>query len=89
MRNIHRTSHFKKDIKKAIKAGKDLPRLKEVIQTLVNRKTLPEIYKDHKLNGHYDDCRECHIQPDWLLIYQSSDNTLTLIRCGSHSELFK
>jgi mRNA interferase YafQ len=70
------------------KQGRDLSKLKDVITQLANGGTLPPHNRDHPLKGNYADCRECHVGPDWLLIYKVSDDELTLLRTGSHSELF-
>ncbi len=84
------TSQFKKDIKKAKKQGKDLDKLFEVVEVLANGKELDKKYKDHNLTGNYKGSKECHIEPDWLLIYEVIDSVLvlSLSRVGSHSELF-
>ena len=84
------TSMFKKDLKLAKKRGYDLSLLNDVITKLQNGEKLPEKYKDHSLVGNYNDCRECHITPDWLLIYEDSDRELILYltRTGTHSDLF-
>ena len=80
-----------KDIKKAKKQGKNLEKLKEVLVLLQEQQTLPPKYKDHALTGNYIGTRECHIEPDWLLIYKIDGDKLilTLARIGSHSELFR
>ena len=85
------TNQFKKDLKLAKKQGKKLSKLLAVIELLANGETLDMKYRDHALTGDYIGTRECHIEPDWLLIYEIRDNTLVLIlyRLGSHSELFK
>lgn len=85
------TSQFKKDLKKAKRQGRDIDKLFEVINSLAQGAQLPSKYRDHQLSGNYKDCRECHIEPDWLLIYQVIDNVLvlSLIRIGSHADLFK
>ncbi|EMF0419029.1 type II toxin-antitoxin system YafQ family toxin [Enterococcus faecium] len=90
MLNIFYTSQFKKDYKKAKKQGKDLNKLKEVLSFLKNGCFLPKSYRDHSLTGNYIGFRECHISPDWLLIYKIDNNQLilTVARLGSHSELF-
>ncbi len=89
---IKRTSQFKRDYKKAIKGGCKEEDFKEVLLYLVNQKPLPEKYCDHSLHDtrDYKNVRECHINPDWLLIYRvdRSELILELIRTGSHSELF-
>ena len=85
------TSQFKKDLKLAKKQNKDLGKLFEVIDILANGETLDAKYKDHSLTGNYRGTRECHVEPDWLLIYEIRGDVLVLIlyRLGSHSELFK
>lgn len=87
---VNFTSQFKKDIKLAQKQGKNLDKLFYVVEKLAKGETLEQKYKDHRLSGNYSFCRECHIEPDWLLIYMISDTSLTLIlqRVGSHSDLF-
>lgn len=84
------TSRFKKDYKLLMKQGTDMSLLDDVIRLLSSGATLPEQYRDHALIGNYSDFRECHIKPDWLLIYSLSNDTLilTLSRTGSHSNLF-
>lgn len=86
------TSNFKKQYKKIAKQGKDLDKLDEVVEKLSRLEILDSKYKDHSLinDKYYKNCRECHIEPDWLLVYQYEDNKLNLllIATGSHSELF-
>ncbi|MFP7308758.1 type II toxin-antitoxin system YafQ family toxin [Enterococcus faecalis] len=91
MLEIFYTNQFKKDFKKAKKQGKNLEKLKEVLVLLQEQQTLPPNYKDHALTGNYIGIRECHIEPDWLLIYKIDGDKLilTLARIGSHSELFR
>lgn len=79
---------FEKDLKRVIKRGKDVEKIKEVMRQLIDGKPLDQKYRDHQLKGDYVDCRECHIEPDWLLIYLTQDKTITFIRTGSHSDLF-
>lgn len=83
------SKQFKKDFKKAEKQHRDMDRLKTVIELLADGKELPEVYRDHELRGSFKGKRECHIQPDWLLIYEYSNDELILwlVRTGSHSEL--
>lgn len=85
------TNQFKKDYKMAIKRGLPIDELDEVIRLLVLDDSLPEKYKDHDLSGNWKGFRECHIQPNWLLIYKVCNNNLilSLSRTGSHSDLFK
>lgn len=85
---IIQPSAFKKDIKCQKKRGKDLDKLKIVIEILVSGKDLPEQYLDHSLRGNWKEWRDCHIEPDWILIYKLSAETLTLGRTGNHSDLF-
>jgi len=84
------TSKFKKDLKSVQKRGYDIDLLTDIIKKLANGETLPKENKDHPLNGNYKGTRECHIQPDWLLIYEISDKDLYLYltRTGTHSDLF-
>ncbi len=88
MLELVRKSRFKKDFKKLHSSGKDLGKLAEVIRTLQAGKVLEERYRDHLLIGEYADHRECHISPDWLLVYQTTATELILVRTGSHSVLF-
>lgn len=85
------TSQFKKDIKLAQKHGKDIEKLFSVVDILASGEPLPAKFRDHDLTGDYKGCRECHIEPDWLLIYEQDNGLLILMlnRVGSHSELFK
>ena len=81
---------FKKDFKRIKKRGYDISRLEKIVELLANEVPLPEQFKDHNLSGNYIGFRECHIAPDWLLIYQVDNNELVLVlsRTGSHSNLF-
>ncbi len=89
MLKIIYTSSFKKDFKKISKQNKDLELLKEIILKLQSKSILETRYKDHALIGNYKGKRDCHIVPDWLLIYEVDGNNLVLYRTGSHVELFK
>ena len=90
---IRKTSQFKKDYKLCVKRGLKVDEFVNVVQLLRNGESLPEQYKDHQLKSskYYKNCRELHIEPDWLLIYKYTDNNviLLLVRTGSHSDLFK
>lgn len=88
--NIKPTNQFKKDLKAIQKRGYNLNLLTEVIQLLADGQKLPEKNRDHNLSGNFAGCRECHIAPDWLLIYELSDSDLILYltRTGTHSDLF-
>ena len=85
------TNRFKKNYKLMVKQGKDVKLLDDVIETLMLGKPLDAKFKDHQLTGNFRLFRECHIKPDWLLIYMINDNvlTLTLIDTGSHANLLK
>ena len=84
------TGKFKKSLKLAKKRGLDLKLLDKVITILQNDIPLEEKYRDHELKGKYQGFRECHIQPDWLLIYMKENDvlTLTLVDTGTHADLF-
>jgi mRNA interferase YafQ len=89
MRTVRYTKQFKKDYKRAKSRGHNETRLKNVIEQLANNQPLPIQYRDHELIGNYAGTRECHIEPDWLLLYRFVEDTeLVLIRTGSHSDLF-
>lgn len=87
---IVQTGKFKKDLKSVIERGYNIDLLGVVVDTLADGKELPSKYKDHALIGNYKGCRECHITPDWLLIYEVDGDELFLYltRTGSHSDLF-
>lgn len=90
--NIKYSKNFKKQLKKVIKQGKNIDKLLKVVELLSNGETLDVKYKDHPLidNKYYRDCRECHIEPDWLLVYKHNNDELILylVGTGSHSDLF-
>lgn len=81
---------FKKDYKRVVRREYNIQLMEHVIELLANRSPLPPKYKDHALTGDYTGCRECHITPDWLLVYRINDEELILIltRTGTHSDLF-
>lgn len=90
MLTIKYQTAFKKDYKRICKRGYDIKRLETVIGLLTEGKPLPAAYRDHDLGGNYKGCRECHITPDWLLIYEVVEEELLLylMRTGTHSDLF-
>ena len=88
MLDLIMTGQFKRDLKRIQKRSLELELLKNVIRLLLEEQTLDEKYRDHALTGSYRGFRECHIQPDWLLIYRVRDGVLYLERTGSHSDLF-
>ena len=89
-RDIVWTTRFKKDYKLAMKRHLDIELLDDIIRALSRGETLPEKNQDHELSGNWAGHRECHIQPDWLLVYRIEDDVLvlTLVRTGTHSDLF-
>lgn len=91
MLKIVPSNRFKKDLKKAIKRNLDISLLDEVITKLANHKKLEKKYKDHDLKGEYVGFRECHIEPDWLLLYkiEKEELELFLFRTGTHGDIFK
>ena len=90
MLKVRYSAKFKKDFKIIIKRGYNISLFEEVLTLLREEKTLPEKYNDHALKGDYSGHRECHITPDWLLIYKIETNALifSLTRTGTHSDLF-
>lgn len=90
MLNVVLSNQFKKDLKLAQKRGFNIELLTEVVDKIANGEKLPPKNKDHNLSGNYASYRECHIQPDWLLVYkvEEADVLLFLFRTGTHSDLF-
>ena len=88
MLELEYTNQFKRDLKLSKKRGKDLEKLDPIVKLLLKEKPLPEKHRDHPLSGNYKDHRECHIEPDWLLIYLQGKTTLILARTGTHADLF-
>lgn len=86
---IYYTNQFKKDYKKVKKQKKDIGKLRIVVEKLATKEKLEPKYKDHALIGNWKGFRDCHLEPDWLLIYKATEEILILERTGSHSELFK
>jgi len=89
MKEIIRDTQFKRDLKLLIKRNKDISKLTDIIDKIFNDEKLPAKNKDHNLIGIFKDCRECHIEPDWLLIYSINGDVLHLIRTGTHADLFE
>ena len=85
---IRQATKFRRDVKRLKRQGVDLAPLQAVIVTLVAEKSLDERYRDHLLVGNWRGFHECHLQPDWLLIYRIEMDELQLARTGSHAELF-
>jgi len=85
---LSQTTQFKKDIKRQIKRGKNSEKLTQVVKLLLEGEPLPEANKDHQLIGKWAGRRDCHIEPDWVLIYRKTDEEIRLERTGTHSDLF-
>jgi mRNA interferase YafQ len=82
------TGTFKRDRKRAGRRGKPLDKLDDLMRRLANEEKLEARFRDHKLSGEWDDFRECHLEPDWLLIYRTEADEITFVRTGTHSDLF-
>ena len=88
MLDVSASKAYRKDLKACSKRGYDLNQLNSVLNMLISQTPLPAKHRDHLLAGNHSGERECHIAPDWLLIYRFRDNELYLYRCGTHSDLF-
>ena len=84
-----RSTQFKRDVRRAKKRGRDLTRLRTLLESLIRQEPLTARHLDHPLRGIWKGYREAHVEPDWLLIYRVEANALLLVRTGSHSDLFK
>jgi len=89
MKAVIQTSQFKKDIKRLKKRGKNLEKLGDVVRLLAADEPLEEKHRDHALIGRWIGSRDCHIEPDWILIYRNEPEALYMERSGSHSDIFK
>jgi mRNA interferase YafQ len=89
MKTIRRTRQFKRDVKRMQRQGREVEKLKRVLETLVKGEPLAARFRDHVLVGQYKGTRECHMEPDRLLIYELAETEFVLIRTGSHSDLFR
>jgi mRNA interferase YafQ len=89
MKQIIQSGRFKRDFKRVLKRGYDAKKLQAVLELLAADKPLPERCRPHKLVGDYVGLWECHIEPDWLLVYDLSDDLVVLTATGSHADLFK
>lgn len=88
MRQPAYTKQFDRDLKRMLKRGKDSARIKLVITKLINEEPLAPKHKDHKLVGKFTGRRECHVEPDWLLIYKIAGDEICFERTGTHADLF-
>jgi mRNA interferase YafQ len=89
MRRPSYTTQFERDLRLQQRRGKDIEKLKQLLTTLINEEPLAERYRDHPLKGNFRNRRECHIEPDWLLIYKLNDAEIIFERTGRHSDLFE
>jgi len=89
MRTPNYTTQFERDLRLLQRRGKDIEKLKQVLTALINEEPLAELYRDHPLKGTYKNRRECHLDPDWLLIYKLNDDEIIFERTGTHSDLFE
>jgi len=89
MKNIFQTSQFKRDFKKIKSRGKDLDKLQSLVKAILKGDQLESRYHDHPLSGKWTGSRDCHVEPDWVLIYRIDGDSLYLERTGSHSDLFR
>ncbi len=89
MKSLSQTKQFVKDLKKMGKRGKHLDKLKVIVQKLAEGKPLELKNRDHSLSGTWKNSRDCHVEPDWLLIYTADNASLRLERTGTHSDLFE
>lgn len=88
MRKVSQTRQFAKDLKRVAKRGKDFGKLKQVVRMLAVGELLEPRYRDHPLSGAWKRSRDCHVVPDWILIYTLDEESLRLERTGTHSDLF-
>jgi len=88
MRELLTTTQFKKDLKRAKKRGKDRDKLERIVEKIVAGEPLDLRHKPHRLSGDWSPCWECHIEPDWLLIWDEDETCVVLTRTGSHADLF-
>jgi len=89
MKHIVPSSRFRKDVRRARRQGRDLATLEAIIDLLAAGQHPPPRHRPHKLGGEYANYWECHVEPDWLLIYEVDDEAVYLVRAGSHAELFE
>lgn len=89
MKVIRHTKQFEKDIKRMRKSGKKIDKLKDAMRLIASEEQMPIKYKNHQLSGEFEDCMECHIEPDWLLVYKIFPNHILFERTGTHSQLFE
>lgn len=89
MKKLSQTTQFGKDVKRMRKRGRDMGKLQEVVRLLANESALPPKHRDHLLIGQWAPARDCHVEPDWILIYTVDSDSLRLERTGTHADLFR
>jgi mRNA interferase YafQ len=89
MRRLRTTKQFDRDLRRAKRRGKTLDKLWDIVELLVQGQALPSRCRRHRLSGHWNRLWECHIEPDWLLIWDEAEEILTLVRTGTHADLFE
>jgi len=88
MKDVRPTARYKKDLRRVRKRGNNLDKLKIVIAALAMELPLPPAWKDHELSGDWEGIRDIHVEPDWILLYESTEDEIVLIRTGTHADLF-
>jgi mRNA interferase YafQ len=89
MRSLRTTKQFDRDLRRAKRRGKTLDKFWQIVELLVRGEALPSCCRRHRLSGQWNRLWECHIEPDWLLIWDEAEGTLTLVRTGTHADLFE
>ena len=89
MRRLSQTHQFSRDVRRMAKRGKDIAKLRKVVKRLAEELSLDLRHRDHPLIGKFINCRDCHVEPDWILIYSMDQESLRLERTGTHSDLFR
>jgi len=89
MRRLSQTRQFSRDVRRMAKRGKDIAKLRKVVKRLAEELPLDPRHQDHPLIGKFINCRDCHVEPDWILIYAMDQESLRLERTGTHSDLFR
>ena len=89
MRDLYRDNRFMRDVKRMRKRGKDIGKLNTVVKKLLAGESLASRHRKHRLSGRLAHCWECHIEPDWVLIWEEDDCSIALTRTGTHSDFFK
>lgn len=89
MKRLFQTTQFVRDVKRMAKRGKDLHKLRDVVRVLAEGRPLDPCHRDHSLSGEWSRSRDCHVEPDWVLIYTTDKTSLRLERTGTHSDLFE